>query len=125
MFDWLRKIFPKKEAGLTPEKYYIVRIDEHNVACTTPQGQISNLAWDKLETVYIETNDTGPWSCDVWWLLKGDEALVVIPQGATGERELIDHLQRLPNFNNNAMIDAMCCTSNRRFLCWEKIGIPE
>jgi hypothetical protein len=43
--------------------------------------------------VAFETNDTGPWGADVWWLLFGsDEQLAgVFPQGATGESSALDY----------------------------------
>jgi hypothetical protein len=57
----------------------------------------------------------------VWWLLESDNAFVAIPQGATGEEKLIERLQQLPHFDNDAMSNAMRSTSNQRFICWSKI----
>ena len=59
---------------------------------------------------------------DVFWVLHGLNRGCAIPQGATGEKELLERLQKLPNFDNGAVIEAMGCTSDRRFLCWEKRG---
>jgi hypothetical protein len=57
----------------------------------------------------------------VWWLLESDNAFVAIPQGAPGEEKLIERLQQLPHFDNDAMSNAMRSTSNQRFICWSKI----
>jgi len=42
------------------------------------------------------------------------------PQGATGDRHLLERLQALSEFDNRAFIEAMSSTSARRFLCWQK-----
>jgi hypothetical protein len=41
-------------------------------------------------------------------------------QGATGDDQLLERLQALPGFDNNAVIAAMSSASNRRFLCRER-----
>jgi hypothetical protein len=43
-----------------------------------------------------------------------------VPQGATGERALLERLQELPGFDDRAVIDAMSATARQRFLCWER-----
>ncbi|MCA9235363.1 MAG: hypothetical protein KDA44_07815 [Planctomycetales bacterium] len=69
----------------------------------------------------VETNDSGPWQTDVFWLLIGQdvESGCVVPQGAIGAIELLERLQALPDFNNDSFIAAMESTENKRFLCWE------
>ena len=133
MFDWVNRLFTglfttslslpgARRAGgrLEPESRFVVTVDPDRFVCRRPSGDQESVRWDELEVVIIETNDTGPWGCDVWWILGGREAKsgCVIPQGATGEKELLEMLQRLPGFDNQALIDAMCCVHNKRFLCW-------
>ena len=76
----------------------------------------------RLDAVVVETNDTGPWDADVLWLLfgAGGSSGCVIPQGATGERELLGRLQSLPGFDNERLIAAMSCTDNQQFVCWRR-----
>src|SRR5688572_14639923 len=87
---------------LEPECRFIVTVDDTRIVCRRPSGHEESVAWADLETVIVETNDTGPPGADVWWILAGREGRggCVIPQGATGERELLDALQRLPGFDN-------------------------
>jgi hypothetical protein len=68
-----------------------------------------------------ETNDSGPWGADVWWILVGNapESGCVYPNGATGEQEALEALQRLPGFDNGQFIEAMTSTENARFVCWQ------
>ncbi len=85
-----------------------------------PDGHEGALRWDDLGVVAIETNDSGPLGCDVWWVLvsfRGDSGCV-IPQGATGEDQLLSRLQELPGFDNEALVSAMSSVENERCVCW-------
>jgi hypothetical protein len=42
-----------------------------------------------------------------------------IPQ-MVGTEALLEHLQTLPGFDNDAVIAAMQSTENQLFLCWER-----
>lgn len=105
---------------MEPEAQFIITLTEEGVACRRPEGLVESVAWADLRAVLIETNDSGPFLMDVFWILIGAHSGCVVPQGATGEHELLDRLQRLPGFDNQALIDAMLSTDNQRFLCWER-----
>ena len=47
----------------------------------------------------------------------------MIPQGAVGEDTLLDRLQTLAGFENDAVIAAMSSTERQRFLCWEQPNV--
>jgi len=113
---------PGAGARLQPEARFVVTVDATRIVCRRPSGDEESVARADLEEVIIETNDTGPWGADVWWVLVGAAGRggCAIPQGATGEKDLLETLQRLPGFDNQALIDAMCCTDNKRFLCWRR-----
>lgn len=86
-----------------------------------PDGRTERVAWDELQAFIVETTDEGPGAPDVFWILLGSaESGCVIPQGATGDKALLERLQALPGFNNQEFIRAMGSTSNQRFLCWER-----
>ena len=110
------------DARRQPESQYLVTVDESRIVCHLPSGKEEAVRWDELDAVVIETNDSGPLGMDVLWLLvgRGGRSGCVVPQGATGERELFEAIQRLPGFDNAQVIDAMGCTENRKFLCWQR-----
>jgi hypothetical protein len=110
---------------LQPEARYVVTLDDRQILCRHPSGKEQAVAWKDLNAVIVETNDSGPFGMDVLWLLvgRGAGSGCVIPQGATGKRELLDALQRLPGFDNAQLIAAMGCTDNRTFLCWQRQAI--
>lgn len=105
---------------LQPESQYVVSLSQSEVSCRHPDGTTEQVAWEDLQRVEILTTDHGPFFPDIFWVLHGSAAGCVVPQGATGEKELLERLQRLPGFRNEAVIEAMPSTDNRRFLCWEK-----
>lgn len=107
---------------LVPECHYVVRVEEVRVSCTDPQGQVESVEWEDVQKVEIVTTDTGPALPDVFWVLHGSATGCVIPQGATGEQELLDRLFKLPKFDLKNMIAAMACTENQRFVCWERVS---
>ena len=120
--DWLKSEFGgTPRGGINPEVRCVVTISETHVSCARPSGLVESVGWEDLKEVAIVTTDEGPFATDVMWLLVGDQSGCVVPQGATGEEELMGRLQGLPGFNNEAVIEAMSSTSNRKFVCWEKV----
>lgn len=103
-----------------PEAAVVVTIDDEGVSCRRPGGLVESVEWSDLRAVLLMTNSLGPFVCDVFWVLVGDDSGCVVPQGATGEQALLRRLQELPGFDNEAVIRAMSCTDDAKFLCWER-----
>lgn len=118
MFGW----FGKRTARLQPEARWIVEAASDQLRVTDPAGTVQTLAKAELRGVAIETNDTGPWGADVWWLLFGadDHVACAYPQGATGENVMLDYLSALPGFDFAAMSAAMGSADNALFPVWRK-----
>ncbi len=110
----------RRETRLMPESSYVVQLSDSSVTCTHPTGSVERVEWNDLWQVEIVTTSDGPFAPDVFWLLHGSNTGCAIPQGATGDRELLERLQRLPGFRNEVVIEAMSSTEDRRFLCWDK-----
>jgi len=119
--DWLEKKRQQRRDALMFERQVIVEHDEEGVRVSYPDGTQQALKWVDVRVVAIETNDSGPWGADVWWLLEGEHHRVAYPQGATGDSVMLGVLQaRLPRFEDEAVIQAMGCTENARFVCWTR-----
>jgi len=118
MFGWFRK----SPAKLQPESRWVVGLDGGDIRVSDGDGVSRSLALCDLSGVVIETNDSGPWGADLWWLFFGsdDHLACAFPQGATGEQALIDHLMGFPGFDHGAMIQAMGSTDNAVFPVWRK-----
>ena len=118
---WLRRRREARTAALVFEREVIVRLDDAGISSTYPDGATQSIQWADVRRVVVETNDSGPWGADVWWLLEGETTRCTYPQGATGDPEaLAEYPRRFPDFNHEAVITAMGCTSNARFVCWEQ-----
>lgn len=109
-------------SALNPESSYFVSLSADGVHCRSPDGIFKNVRWEELEMVEILTTDAGPFAPDVFWMLHGSNGGVAVPQGASGESDLVEKLQSLEGFNNEAFIDAMASTSNQSFVCWRRTG---
>ena len=103
-----------------PEESVVIAVDGDAFTISYPDGRVERGRLDQVTGVAIETNDSGPWGSDVWWHLEVDGRLVSYAQGATGEGELLPLLQRLPGFDNEAVIRAMGSTDNAVFLAFRK-----
>ena len=100
-----------------PEAQYVVEVTDGNeIVCRGPKQAEQRISMADLGAVYVETNDSGPWSADVWWLLldKTGRMRVAFPQLATGEEVAIHRSQQLRGFE----VRGMNSTANARFKCW-------
>jgi hypothetical protein len=84
-----------------------------------PDGVTRTVNWDELRAVLIETTDQGPFVEDVWWILVDSAGHCIIPQETGGER-LLSWVQKLPNFDNDAVIAAMASVESKIFVCWQR-----
>ena len=114
----IKAAFGKQDLNF--EAKWVVSVDEHQISCTRPNGVMESVDWKDLKLIEIQTTDEGPYLPDVFWYLIGDESGCLVPLGATGEKAMIERLQQLPGFDNEAVSDAMSSTSNRTFVCWQR-----
>lgn len=90
-----------------------------------PEGIVTNrdspseerIRWEHLVEVRIVTTDEGPLLEDVFWLLlDANEKGIVIPGADIAP--LLSTLQKLPRFDNEAVIRAAASTDNASFVAW-------
>src|SRR4051812_17361617 len=98
-----------------------IQIDDNGIKRYLLDGTLEHVAWDELVEVFVMTTDAGPFVEDVFFVLEGKHGTgCVVPQGAPESSQLLERLQRLPGFDNEAIIQAMSCTENARFVCWRR-----
>ena len=92
------------------------------VTRTRPDGVVEMIRWDDLQEVAVLTTDEGPWLEDVFFLLIASDPTsgCAVPQSSDGSKQLLERLQQLPNFDNEALIEAMGSTTNGKFVCWKR-----
>ena len=121
--NWWRQWLESRRNAVMYERAVTVSFDDEGVSVTCPGKSPQSISWSSGACVAIETNDSGPWGADVWWVLEGASGRVAYPQGATGDREMFRQYPiRFPGFSEKAVIKAMGCTSNARFVCWPAGG---
>ena len=111
----------KSRPALEPESRFIVCLSAGEIVCQRPEGTVERVLWDELQKVEVLTTSDGPFAPDLFWVLHGINSGCVVPQGATGDVELLKRLQGLPGFDNQAFIEGMSCTSDRTILCWQSL----
>lgn len=106
---------------LDPESRFSIHMTETEVSCHRPDGVVESVRWDDLQKVQVLTTSDGPLLPDRFWVLQGSEkAGCCIPWGATGDLELLQRLQELPGFDNQAIMQPAGITHEALHLCWEK-----
>lgn len=99
------------------EARFIVEVTaDDEIVCRAPKQPDQRIRLADLGAVYVETNDSGPWGADVWWLLndKTGRTKVAFPHMAMGEEAALERLRLLPGFE----VRGMNWIENARFLCW-------
>lgn len=89
-----------------PEAQFVVEVTpDDEITCRAPNQAEQRITMTDLASVYVETNDSGPWGADVFWLLNDDtgQTRVAFPQLATGEDAALERLRQLPGFEVRGM----------------------
>lgn len=98
-----------------------VNTDGHGICIHYPDGTILLIPWDVVQCVAIEINGSGPSGADVWWLIEGNQSRCAYRGGATADIDALRALEsRLTGFDDECVVRAIGCTSNRRFVCWQR-----
>ena len=106
---------------MTASEAQVVVADQGDfVSAKFPNGDTQTLSWDALIRFEIQTNESGPWGWDVWFVLVGSEDEVSFPLGATGQDEVLAKVQAVTGKDREQLIDGMNCTTDRTFVTWEK-----
>ncbi|AQR62148.1 hypothetical protein BZG35_11210 [Brevundimonas sp. LM2] len=122
MFGWFKSKGKSTPKPLYPESRWVVAVDDADIRVRDDKGQEKSVPKAALSSVIIETNDSGPWGADVWWLLFADDYALACsyPQGATGEDAALGFLSSLADFDHGLMIKAMSSTGNAAFPVWRR-----
>jgi hypothetical protein len=97
-----------------------VEIDGDGVRRLRGDQLVEQVSWAELVKVSIMTTDEGPGAEDVFLLLHAaDGTGCAVPHELACAAGLLDWLQRLPGFDNAAVIEAMGSTEWQEFVCWE------
>lgn len=121
-FDLLRQPDTASASIATASSKVTIEFTDATITAQYGDGGTRSVAWASLTKVGITTTDEGPFVQDVFWGLHCREGVAVAyPQDANGSREFLVAMQnRLPDFDNRTVIEAMGSCSNAKFTVWER-----
>lgn len=101
------------EAGIT--------VDDDGVRRQLADGTEESVSWADLAEVAIRTTPEGPWKEDVFFLLMREGGGgCAVPAGDPAADDLMSRLQSLPDFDNDAFIEAMTTIEDGLFVIWRR-----
>ena len=103
---------------MLPESRYLVEVNYTLIKVWDHSGRLSKINISQVSEVYVETNDSGPWGMDVWFVLVDldGEDRCAFPLGASNQDAALDLLKRLNGFEMRGMNSI----ENKRHLCWRR-----
>ena len=97
-----------------------LEVDDAGVTLIAEGGTVT-LAWADVAAVSIRTTDTGPFEDDLLWELhRAGGEVVTVGSETEGIGALLERLQRLPGFDNEAVVAAATSAQNAVFPCWPR-----
>jgi hypothetical protein len=98
-----------------------ITIDDEGVRRQLADGTEESVTWAKLKEVAIRTTPEGPWKEDVFFLLVAEGGGgCAVPAGDPSADALMSRLQSLPDFDNDAFIEAMTTMEDGFFVVWQR-----
>ena len=121
---WLRSHSIDRGDQTFDDADHVIAIHGHTLHYTPPGGAAScTLDLHFLTRVAVETNDLGPFECDLFIILEGQtadgkESRLLLPEGCSGMEHLHEYLFSLPGFRHELWTAAMASTSGQIFDVW-------
>jgi hypothetical protein len=83
--------------------------------------RVVTIDWADLAAVSIRTTDAGPFEDDLHWELQHrDGSVLIVGSDTEGIGTLMEHFQRVPGFDHEAVVAASSSTRNALYRCWER-----
>ena len=113
------RLYSDARRGLMiPVNETVVEVDRTGVRIFQWAGDDDHIAWEQLVEVGIVTTSAGPMVEDFFVHLIGQDETDLRISGVHTDK-LIPWLQRLPGFDNRALIEASGSTRDAAFQCWQ------
>jgi hypothetical protein len=97
-----------------------VEVGEAGVTVVGAAG-VDSVTWVEVTAVILLTTNTGPFEDDMHWRLhRSNGTVLTVGSETAGIDLLLERLQRLPGFDNEAVVAASASTENAVFPCWSR-----
>ena len=105
------------------EERWQVAISNNVLGVMDPQKNVQNIYLDKIRSIAIRTNNSGPMGSDVIWFVSDDASIVSFPMGAQGEKEALEAFQKIEGFDNFEFINAMSSVEDNVFILLDRTKV--
>lgn len=96
-----------------------VEFDDQEIRSVSGNDTKVSIRWDELHEIHILTTGGGPAADDVFWMfLNADREGCWMSNSAEGFPALLARIQTLPEFDNEAVVQAMGSAVNNTFIVW-------
>jgi len=95
-------------------------LDESGLSEVSANGPGRKYLWSEVQHVGILTTADGPFSEDIFFIIKTDSQDICITDEQATRINLFDGFHHLPGFDYEQAAAAMCSTSEASFPCWDR-----
>ena len=111
------------EDSLHPQREFVITIEDDVVRVQHPERPDQTLRFSDVESMRVETNDSGPWGHDFWIVQTSGASELDFPSGATGDKEIVDRGLALERFDLGSWGEAIRSRRNATFVCWKAAAL--
>lgn len=94
-----------------------VTVSDAELTVTESATRAATIRWADVREVRVRTTDTGPFTEDVFFVVRDSTLQLTIPHSHATEA-FVERLQALAGFDNEALVRAMSSAENAEFICY-------
>lgn len=114
----VRNLLPQRSRRPRPDPD--ASFDGVNLRARTTLGEPIEWSSHDFEEIGVQTTAAGPFVEDVFWVIQAHGRTVCIPQESDAAKKLLEYASSVEHFDWEPFIQAMGCTDNQYFRCWNK-----
>ena len=99
---------------------WITNIAFHDEGVMLLTGGLKKLRYQDLTKILAVTTDQAPDDIDYFLVLETPKMKAIIPQNVLEFDKLLEELQEIPRFDEDAIDNALESFENNVFTCWKK-----
>jgi hypothetical protein len=100
-----------------------VEYDADTIRSCSREVVVASIRWDELDAIAILTSEAGPSGDDLEWVFTNASwsKTISITGACAGFPALLEALQRLPDFDNVTLLEALGSVTPGRFVVWRRL----
>jgi hypothetical protein len=115
----------RRERAERELRRYYVRCSDVGIEVRKPTQEETLIKWEQLKTILVQAHEPVPGLPSMMWILSGEGAVCIIPQGARGEEIFVKWIEQLPDFQSEKLATARACEEEQTFTVWERPQIND